>query len=50
MGFVDGTATKGKTSDMIYRISFIHFFIPNNLPRLMIVDYWSTFKVVVTAL
>ena len=49
-GFVDGALIKRKTSQTVAITTFHHFFVPNILTRIVIVDYGSTFKWVVIAL
>ena len=48
-GFFDRSAIKEKTSNMMARTAFHQLFVPNGLPRLMIVDDRSAFKGLVPA-
>ena len=49
-GFLDISAIKDETSEKVARTAFQKHFVPHSLPRLVIMDYGSNFKVVVTSL
>jgi hypothetical protein len=43
-GFANLAFSSQVTSEMIARLAFSHFFIPNGLPKLVLVDGGSEFK------
>ena len=48
-GFVDGAPILDETSATVARELFLRFFVPNGLPRLVVVDAGSAFAGLVAA-